>query len=179
MVVDRGFRIFCIGFVSEGENLFRKVQRIPILIEYSGCATDPPIAAIFSKHIQGQPIASQDRRRHLDSRVAFHLVYQSGDKPRWGQRRIPLQIHHNIRRLGQFLNRFCNPLCPVATGWGGHDHLASKTIDHISDALIVRGHKYPTNTGHIAGGLPTALNKRLARASRPGQHCQRLAFKSL
>mmetsp|Transcript_17998 Transcript_17998/g.27418 ORF Transcript_17998/g.27418 Transcript_17998/m.27418 type:complete len:211 (+) Transcript_17998:14712-15344(+) len=174
MVKNWRVRIVSKGRIGIRNDLFREIEALVLRSEDSGGAADASRFAIRQKAVQRGPIAAQDRRRNLRLRCVAQSVDQPFHEPWRRQRRIPLQVHNDVKAIAQRGMGFGTTLRAVGTGRRGHHNLGSKSLGRHANAIIIGRHHDPVHTGHRHGRAPAPLNQRLRLTARAFQRHQRL-----
>ena len=138
-----------------------------------GGAPHPTCFAVGQQPVQRRAIAAQYRRRDTGIRVALQTLYKAFDKPMWCQRRVALQVHHDVIATAQNRMGFGATLCPVGTVDRGHHHLGPEGFRGVLDAIIIGGHNNLVDALNLAGSTPAAFDQAACRTARPCQQRQR------
>ena len=85
MMKDRGRRVVGPGLASEGDHLFREVERLPACAEDRGSGTRAPGAAVGQKAAQRTPVTAQDRGGEIGLRSGGQTLDQVFDEPGRGE----------------------------------------------------------------------------------------------
>jgi hypothetical protein len=129
----------------------------------------PPVS---QKTRHGAAITAQNWGCNVGLRVSQQSGHQIFDKPRRCQRRIALQVHHDIK-AGQLLHHLSTAFSAVLRGRGGHHHLGSKRFGMGFYAVIIGGHHHTVHPTHRHRRVPTAANQSFLTIW-PAQRHQRL-----
>ena len=164
--------------VIERQHFLGKVQRIPRMPEHRRGRAHPARLAVVQKVRQMLGIGPQNRRRHRDRRLLDHRLEQRLDIMRRRQRRVALQVHHDIGRDVQKTQRLGAALGAVARPVRGHQNLGPEITGRLRDPVVIGQHVDRIHTGHGARRLPAAMDQRTGLAGGAGQHRQRLARKA-
>ncbi len=158
-----------------GQHFLGKIERAARTVEDGGRRADTAMPAVVEKARQRRGIAAQHRRRHQTRGIGLHRGDQGGDEPRRRQRRVPLQIDHDLVHAAEIRRHDGAALGAVAAGVRRHGDLGSEGARGIGDAGIVGGDDDPVHALGGYGGIPAAPDQATRLAAGAPQLDERLA----